>query len=414
MRHNKTSSPGSLLPEVIVVNAPLSSVNVNELVSPVDVTKTANLVDLDEPSLPVDLIRPALAQNVNKPVCIDLIEPASLLDTGKSIPSKKSTESVSTLDVIRPVQTLDANKSVTVLDTSRISSEFLQSQFPDVQPQNFKHNSVAIDVIEEMPESVELAVRKRNRSYGDDNEQNGFTSSFKKDTFLELEIQDGDTLQSLALKYNCTIPEIKAANRMFNDQDFFTLKTIKIPVHSFSHLIPVTPPEDDSKQTVLSLDEINKALEKANEHDQDKFSVKPKHEIRVGLTSLSDYDLDTDCDYEMDPYNSDIEVYDDRQPLMSAPRKNLCLGDPIDATGKDINEFLEHMQKDIEKVVAKVDSKKDNLDEVVDTLNVRLVHPAGKDEPLGTVAGLSWRWFIAFVVLIGVLGPVVYILCHKK
>ncbi|XP_015234183.1 PREDICTED: lysM and putative peptidoglycan-binding domain-containing protein 4 [Cyprinodon variegatus] len=52
---------------------------------------------------------------------------------------------------------------------------------------------------------------------------------------LEHKVLDGDTLNKLALQYGCKVADIKRVNNLFQEQDLFALKFIKIPVqkHSF-------------------------------------------------------------------------------------------------------------------------------------------------------------------------------------
>uniref|UniRef100_A0A8C4RF57 LysM domain containing 3 n=1 Tax=Eptatretus burgeri TaxID=7764 RepID=A0A8C4RF57_EPTBU len=48
--------------------------------------------------------------------------------------------------------------------------------------------------------------------------------------YLDTAVQDGDTLVSFALHYGCTVAEIKRANNLISEQDFYALRTLKIPV----------------------------------------------------------------------------------------------------------------------------------------------------------------------------------------
>lgn len=52
---------------------------------------------------------------------------------------------------------------------------------------------------------------------------------------LERELQQGDSLNKLALQYGCQVAEIKRLNNLMQEQDLFALKFIKIPLqrHSF-------------------------------------------------------------------------------------------------------------------------------------------------------------------------------------
>ncbi|XP_035660328.1 lysM and putative peptidoglycan-binding domain-containing protein 4-like [Branchiostoma floridae] len=47
---------------------------------------------------------------------------------------------------------------------------------------------------------------------------------------LERTIMPGDTLQTFALLYGCTLADLRRANNLMSDQDFHALKFIKVPV----------------------------------------------------------------------------------------------------------------------------------------------------------------------------------------
>ena len=51
----------------------------------------------------------------------------------------------------------------------------------------------------------------------------------ENDPVVELEIQSGETLQSLSLKYNVPISELKRVNNILKEPEFFAMKRIKIP-----------------------------------------------------------------------------------------------------------------------------------------------------------------------------------------
>lgn len=62
-----------------------------------------------------------------------------------------------------------------------------------------------------------------------------------KDQTIECDIQPSDTLQSLALKYNIPLAELKRVNNILQDNGFFALKRIKIPVKPASFLKDLIP-----------------------------------------------------------------------------------------------------------------------------------------------------------------------------
>ncbi|XP_061116826.1 lysM and putative peptidoglycan-binding domain-containing protein 3 [Conger conger] len=107
-----------------------------------------------------------------------------------------------------------------------------------VQPANGGHayifgNSVVgeNEFSEEDSDSYELRPRGRERLRRS-------TSRDRMDDIIYLlrDIKEGDTLNGIALQYFCSVADIKRANNLLTDQDFFALRSLKIPVKRFSVL----------------------------------------------------------------------------------------------------------------------------------------------------------------------------------
>lgn len=62
-----------------------------------------------------------------------------------------------------------------------------------------------------------------------------------KDQTIECEIQPSDTLQTLSLKYNIPLAELKRVNNIINEAEFYALKRLKIPVKPSSFLTDLLP-----------------------------------------------------------------------------------------------------------------------------------------------------------------------------
>ncbi|XP_042309831.1 lysM and putative peptidoglycan-binding domain-containing protein 3 isoform X2 [Sceloporus undulatus] len=87
------------------------------------------------------------------------------------------------------------------------------------------------DVLEDEVEVYELRPRGREKVRRS-------TSRERLDDiiFITKDIQEGDTLNAIALQYCCSVADIKRVNNLITDQDFFALRAIKIPVKKFSVL----------------------------------------------------------------------------------------------------------------------------------------------------------------------------------
>ncbi|PZC83756.1 lysM and putative peptidoglycan-binding domain-containing protein 3 [Helicoverpa armigera] len=59
--------------------------------------------------------------------------------------------------------------------------------------------------------------------------------------FIEAQVQEGDTLQAIALRFYCSISELKRINHIHKDNEIFARRTIKVPVTPYSVLTELVP-----------------------------------------------------------------------------------------------------------------------------------------------------------------------------
>ncbi|XP_031629637.1 uncharacterized protein LOC116344912 [Contarinia nasturtii] len=62
----------------------------------------------------------------------------------------------------------------------------------------------------------------------------------RRENVLEAQIQPGDTLQAIALRYNCTISDLKRLNKIEKEIEIHARKTIKVPVNAHTILLQTT------------------------------------------------------------------------------------------------------------------------------------------------------------------------------
>ena len=67
------------------------------------------------------------------------------------------------------------------------------------------------------------------------------------DQCVEAEVQPGDTLTKISLKYNIPVAELKRVNNILSEQQFYALKRIKIPVRAASLLTELLPAVHQAK-----------------------------------------------------------------------------------------------------------------------------------------------------------------------
>lgn len=59
--------------------------------------------------------------------------------------------------------------------------------------------------------------------------------------WLEAQILPGDTLQAIALRFNCTIAELKKINKIDKDNEIFARRIIRVPITPHSILLETLP-----------------------------------------------------------------------------------------------------------------------------------------------------------------------------
>lgn len=99
--------------------------------------------------------------------------------------------------------------------------------------------------------------------------------------YITYEIADKDSLSAIALKFRISVTELKQVNKIVVDSDFFTRKTLKIPVQKHSFLLEETektneqssPIQNSSDSTTSSSDPTLKLLRK-NEKSTQKITEK--------------------------------------------------------------------------------------------------------------------------------------------
>ncbi|KAJ8925533.1 hypothetical protein NQ315_009372 [Exocentrus adspersus] len=83
---------------------------------------------------------------------------------------------------------------------------------------------------------------------------------------IDKEVEDGDTLQSLAIRYHCTVADLKRLNNMHNENEIFARRTIKVPLRPFTmalagvHLSGTTSPtasNEPSTSNLIDIDSLN-------------------------------------------------------------------------------------------------------------------------------------------------------------
>lgn len=237
-----------------------------------------------------------------------------------------------------------------------------------VQPSNgghtyhFTNSCSENDMSEEDGESYELRPRGRERLRRS-------TSREKMDDIIYLvrDVQEGDTLNSIALQYHCTVADIKRANRILKEQDFFALRSVKIPVKRFS---------------ILTETHISAPAPSAS-------SPGARHQCQASPSNSLPLESSTDSSSSTD----------------------------------SVEGFLLEKDKDIERLVKSTNPSRSGLNQVVSSLTLHQQQPLlaeveykpaqRKDPYYGADWGMRWWTAVAIMLFVGIITPVFYLLYYE-
>nr|XP_046243046.1 lysM and putative peptidoglycan-binding domain-containing protein 3 isoform X2 [Scatophagus argus] len=226
----------------------------------------------------------------------------------------------------------------------------------------FGNNGSENDLSEEDGENYELRSRGRERL------RRGTSRERMEDIiYLTRDIQEGDTLNSIALHYHCSVADIKRANNLLTEQDFFALRSVKIPVRRFSVLTEThtTGP-------------LKSASPSGTQHVPTNSSI-------TSLPTESSTDSSSSTD--------------------------------------SVEGFLLEKDKDIEQLVKSTGPSRSSLSEVVSSLTLQQQQPLlgeveykpaqRKDPYYGADWGMRWWTAVAIMLVVGIVTPVFYLLYYE-
>ncbi|XP_071560109.1 lysM and putative peptidoglycan-binding domain-containing protein 3 isoform X1 [Temnothorax nylanderi] len=189
-------------------------------------------------------------------------------------------------------------------------------------------------------------------------------TSLRKIQVINVQIKPEDTLQALALRYRCTISELKRINKIDKENEIYAKPYIKVPVQPFSILTEASPESQSNNATTTS------------EQCQEEVPARVEEQlIDLGGTSTSTESSNTEINTII--LNSVCE------PLSSYNSANI--------------PEIPH-------------SEYDAL--LGDTENTQIAETCETDmfKCSGDNWGLSWTQLLMFSLLLSFAGPIIYIL----
>lgn len=246
---------------------------------------------------------------------------------------------------------------------------------------------------------------------------------FGKKDVIYIDRQEGDSLQKLAVTFNCTIAEIKFANKIYNEQELHALRTVKVPVVKDGVLYDKYKNEIHQQQQEDGMDD-ELCVENVNEFTSDdvdskyKFRVHEPYAIDPHLHSLSDEEDDEEDDiYDVRDHleGETVHLLEDRTVFVNKKHA----GYPVNICESTLTEFMNKIDEKIQKDVDEVECKNENLEEVVSSLDKQVVFPMGDRSTLGSrdkygqVCSLTWKHFVLIICLVAVIVPTFYFIHYK-
>ncbi|XP_037114241.1 lysM and putative peptidoglycan-binding domain-containing protein 3 isoform X1 [Syngnathus acus] len=211
---------------------------------------------------------------------------------------------------------------------------------------------------EQSEEDGELRPRGRERNRRS-------TSKERMDdiVYLTRDIQEGDTLNSIALQYHCSVADLKRSNNLLTEQDFFALRSVKIPVKRFSMLTET---------------------------------------------------------HNTGPHKA-ASPAESRRPTQISAGTALHIESSTDSSSTDsVEGFLMEKDKDIEQLVKSTGPSRSGLNEVVSSLTLQMKPgkteyklTAKKDPYYGADWGMRWWTAVVIMLVVGIITPVFYLLYYE-
>lgn len=116
--------------------------------------------------------------------------------------------------------------------------------------------------------------------------------------FIEAQVQEGDTLQAIALRFYCSISELKRINHIHKDNEIFARRTIKVPVTPYSvltELIPTQPPEATPSTSNTTTNTTSNAVIQELLNTSNYNGLLNQNNISINTSQKEDLQCSIDC-----------------------------------------------------------------------------------------------------------------------
>ncbi|KAJ2948647.1 hypothetical protein O0L34_g7903 [Tuta absoluta] len=207
------------------------------------------------------------------------------------------------------------------------------------------------------------------RTDGDTNSEIPLHKMKQQEHFIEAQIQEGDTLQALALRFYCSVSELKRINHIHKDNEIYARRTLKVPVTPYSvltELMPTPQPEQVPSTSNHKPSSIELLLN--NTH-----SVQDAQEPQQSSNKTSnDYSIDCNAVVMNSSMAPAVNPYTD--------------ADPCEPISEDTQLLPSKPKEPVESVV------------------IKQLTSQGAD------FGIKWFHLVCFMLILGVVIPLYYVL----
>ncbi|KAM3960322.1 lysM and putative peptidoglycan-binding domain-containing protein 3 [Aphomia sociella] len=197
-----------------------------------------------------------------------------------------------------------------------------------------------------------------------------------QDHFIEAQVQEGDTLQAIALKFYCSVSELKRINQIHKDNEIYARRTIKVPVTPYSVLTERIPSQHPESIPSTSTDApTNLVLQDLlqNNHNATPPRNNPQTES-INVRENGDHTIDCNSIVLNSTLAPSVTPYTDVDP-----------NEPV----SEDTQLLPNKQK-----------------EPVETIVVKELISHGAD------FGLKWYHLVLCMLILGVVIPLVYVMFY--
>lgn len=193
------------------------------------------------------------------------------------------------------------------------------------------------------------------------------TSSPRKIEVINVQLKSDDTLQALALRYRCTISELKRINKIHKENEIHARRLLKVPVQPFSLLTESLDQSENTCETqnAVAIPALGEATTSANHNEQLLESVKPPVIIESPKAEINAIILNSEC-----------------EPLASYNSNN-----SLDTPGIDTEQLLTSVER-----------------------GTSSGHLTDAFKCSGDDCGLTWTQLLGFSLLLVFAGPIIYII----